>query len=460
MKLKRSGAISVIMVALIVVMLALPLTAYSQLPAPALFKGDVVLNGETLAPGPNVRISVDEPGGPVGVGTADGFNYYEVSIIGQATDNGKPLNFELNIDGMGWVPANWICVDCTQEPPVYAANVQQEIDLSVGAPLPQVSFAAANVNVNEGDWATVEVVLSGTSADTVTVQYNTADIGDATLAIDYNHATGTLTFVPGDVSETFQVQTIQDDKYEPANEVFNVVLMNPNNAVLGAPNPATVTILDDDPVPPMPDVFFAADNYAVNEGDAQTIQVLLSGTSTDTITVEWSTTDVDHAVAGVDYTQDNGVVTFNPGEDSKTFQVNTIEDPFLENDKVFGVILQNPVNANLGDPAQTNVTILDDDVADAEWLFGADHAPLIAPFPNNGRVFLGGDVDIDQGGSFEGDWFQILKYDENNEVPGCDWLIYVSGLANDGDCSLTTLETGEYYYVVVSDMAEPLQLQW
>ena len=58
---------------------------------------------------------------------------------------------------------------------------------------------------------------------------------------------------------------------------------------------------------------------------------------------------------------------------------------------------------------------------------------------------------------YDGDWFQIFKYDEKDAVGGCEWLTYVSGFANDGPCSLTQLVPGEYYYVVVSDETKPLQ---
>lgn len=449
MKLKRSGMISIIMVALIAAMLALPLPALGQ-PVTSLVKGDIILDGETLAAGPNVRITV-EGSTTQGSGTADGCNYYEISLIGTAADAGKILNFELNIEGTGWVPANWTCVDCVGVPPAFVSWEQQDIDLSLGVIPPTVSFAAANVNVNEGATATVEVVLSEPGTQTITVQYDTQD-NTAVAPGDYTARTGVLTFGVGDVSETFTVPTVNDAVFE-GNEILNVVLSNPTNARLGAPNPATVTIIDDD----VPEVYFANDMLDMEEGDSVTVGVMLSGPSPDTVTVDFTTVDTGDATAGVDYTTACGQLTFDPGQTYKTFQVDSIEDTYLEGGEAFDVMLSNPTNATLGALNRFDIPILDDDVATQEWWFNADHAPLIAPFPNNNRPFLAVDELPIDNIYYEGDWFQILKYDENDEVPGCDWLIYVSGFENPEACSLDTLVSGEYYFVVVSDASQPLQ---
>ena len=79
----------------------------------------------------------------------------------------------------------------------------------------------------EGDSGTTAyvftVTLSNASSQTITVAYATAD-ASATLADDdYQAAGGTLTFTPGDTSETFTVLVNGDVALEP-DETFLVQL--------------------------------------------------------------------------------------------------------------------------------------------------------------------------------------------------------------------------------------------
>ena len=64
--------------------------------------------------------------------------------------------------------------------------------------LPELSFQSANITVDEDDsQATVSVLLSQASGDTVTVDYATSDIS-AKAADDYTETSGTLTFAAGE----------------------------------------------------------------------------------------------------------------------------------------------------------------------------------------------------------------------------------------------------------------------
>jgi hypothetical protein len=79
---------------------------------------------------------------------------------------------------------------------------------------------------------------------TSSVRYATAN-GSATSGSDYNAASGTLTFAPGETAKSFNIVIIDDNVKEP-NETFNIVLSNVSSATLGSPAGATVTILDND----------------------------------------------------------------------------------------------------------------------------------------------------------------------------------------------------------------------
>ncbi len=109
-------------------------------------------------------------------------------------------------------------------------------------------------------------------------------------------------------------------------------------------------------------------DVSVTEGDAgstpATFTVTLSGPSTATVTVRYSTRDGSARASGSprDYNGLSGQVTFAPGETSTTVSISVQGDSLVEPDESFGVILSSPVNATIADAAGVG-TIVNDDVA-------------------------------------------------------------------------------------------------
>jgi hypothetical protein len=100
----------------------------------------------------------------------------------------------------------------------------------------------------EGNGNTTQFVftvsLSAAYDQAVTVHYATAN-GTATAGSDYQAKSGTLTFAPGQTTQTITV-VVYGDKAVEADETFFVNLSSPsNNAFLFAPQ-GIGTILDDD----------------------------------------------------------------------------------------------------------------------------------------------------------------------------------------------------------------------
>ena len=77
----------------------------------------------------------------------------------------------------------------------------------------------------------------------MTVRYATAN-GTATAGSDYTAISGTLTFAPGQLTQTIAVPVLGDTVVEP-NETFVVNLTAPANATL-ADGQGIGTILDND----------------------------------------------------------------------------------------------------------------------------------------------------------------------------------------------------------------------
>jgi CSLREA domain-containing protein len=111
--------------------------------------------------------------------------------------------------------------------------------------LPSLSIAdAAVIEGNSGiRTATFTVTLSGPSNLPITLAYATSN-GTATAGGDYNAASGTLTFVPGQTEQVIMVDVL-DDTLDEVDELFNVTLSAPTNASI-ADGDATGSIVDDD----------------------------------------------------------------------------------------------------------------------------------------------------------------------------------------------------------------------
>jgi len=203
------------------------------------------------------------------------------------------------------------------------------------------------------------VTLSATSAQTVTVDWTTAD-NTAVAGSDYTAVTTpqTLTFAPGDLTQTATVQ-LNTDSLDEANETFFVNLATPVNAtILDGQGIGTIT---DDDAPPTVSI---DSPLAVTEGTPITFTATLSTASGQTVTVNWTTAD-NTAVGGSDYTAVTTpqTVTFAPGVVTQTLTaVATTDDVIDELDETFFVNLASPTNATIN-VGQGTGTITDNDAA-------------------------------------------------------------------------------------------------
>ncbi|HEV2294745.1 MAG TPA: Calx-beta domain-containing protein [Tepidisphaeraceae bacterium] len=235
------------------------------------------------------------------------------------------------------------------------------------------SITISDITVTEGNSGTVNaaltVTLSAASTQTITVNYATAD-GTATVAGgDYVAASGTLTFSPGQLSKTINVQ-VNGDRIAESTETLNIVLSGATNAFIGDAT-GVVTVRDDEPT-------INIDDYSATEGHsgtkAFTFTVRLSAASDAPVSVNFSTAEGDtaywnwgwyyypppEATAGTDFQSNTGTVTFAAGQTSKTITVLVNGDREGEQDETFSVDLSNAVGAHLGDRHALG-TILNDD---------------------------------------------------------------------------------------------------
>ena len=106
---------------------------------------------------------------------------------------------------------------------------------------------------------------------------------------------------------------------------------------------------------------FQPANISVDEDGSQAaLAVELSQASTDTVTVDYATSDIT-AEAGDDYTETSGTLTFAPGETVKAIIVPILDDAIYEPTERFDVTLSNPTGATLPAFPGARVNIADDE---------------------------------------------------------------------------------------------------
>ncbi len=230
---------------------------------------------------------------------------------------------------------------------------------------PEISID--DVSVTEGDAGTTiaqfTVSLSGTSTETITVDYSTEDNTATSADGDYDEIIlATITFDPGDFEKTIDI-TINGDTNSESDETFFVNLTNPTNATI-ADDQGEGTITNDE-IFSTPQI--SIDNVSIDEGDegesvAAAFTVTLDVSSTEEITVNYQTEDNTGTSADDDYTEASGTLIFAPGEVSKTIDIDVIGDEFHENDESIFITLSDPVNAAILDN-QGTLTISNDDNA-------------------------------------------------------------------------------------------------
>jgi uncharacterized repeat protein (TIGR01451 family) len=227
----------------------------------------------------------------------------------------------------------------------------------VTAVTPQMSIGDASVVEGNAGTTTLSfpVFLSAASTLTVTASFATAD-QTATAGSDYTGATGTVTFLPGQTTQTINV-TVQGDTTAEADETLLVNLTSPSNATI-LDGQGVGTIKNDDALSAL-----TIGDVTLNEGNSGTTSftftVTLTPASAFASTVDFSTAD-GTAIAGSDYQGTNGTLTFTAGQTTKTISVLVNGDVTTEPNETFFVNLFNPGNATIAD-AQALGTITNDD---------------------------------------------------------------------------------------------------
>ena len=224
--------------------------------------------------------------------------------------------------------------------------------------LPLVSISAAAGSVEEGEDVLFDLTRSGNlrSALGVTLRIN------ATGSFLAETPPATVSFGAGESAAVLRIATVDDNRDE-ADGTVEAVLVESDDYSVGEPGKAVVAVTDND----RPPAIGIESARALEIAGEIVFPITLAGPSDRTVTVEWSTSD-GTARANEDYQAASGMVTFPPGQTVESIRVILLDDPLLEEEETFTVVLGRAVNGTLGQSTATGVIEDDEGIVFKAWL--------------------------------------------------------------------------------------------
>lgn len=245
-------------------------------------------------------------------------------------------------------------VNCT-----IGANTRSKVTIVSDDPLPQILFTNTSVaegSNNQFNNQSFTVRLNKSYPLPVSVNYQTQD-STATASSDYQTASGTLIFQPGDTLATIIIP-VYGDKIEEPNELIKLLFTGAVNATVSA-NAFRISVTNDDA---LPQVVFA--NTSVAEGNNEqfnnvSFTVRLNRSYPLPVTVDYTTQD-STATAGSDYQSVNGTLTFQPGDTLQSITLPVLGDRIVEPNEIVKLLFSNAVNA-MFTASPYRITLANDD---------------------------------------------------------------------------------------------------
>ncbi len=302
-----------------------------------------------------------------------------------------------------------------------AVTINDDVDLNHGS----LEFTGTPYNVSEdGGSITLTIARTGGSDGLVSVNYGTVN-GSATAGSHYKGSSGMLEWADGEATaRQLSVSLLNDATYD-GDKTFTLLLFKQAGGVeIGASNPVTVTIIDDEPAPSPGVLEFTSATQAVAETDG-TIQITVTrlGGSDGAASVDYSVGG-GTASAGDDYTgTTTDTLHWADGDStSKTISFSLVNDMDYECEETLSLSLANFQEASAGAVIATTLTIQDDECIQAcntPNLSIPDYSPQGAAdmiSVSNGNEITDLDVFVDISHTWVGDLVLTLKHVDTGTV--------------------------------------------
>ncbi len=248
----------------------------------------------------------------------------------------------------------------------------------------QLPAIAPNPVSEAGGEIVFDVYRTGAATDPASIQYRTAP-RTAKSPDDYLSQTGELRFLPGERQKQIHVPLVDDATVEP-DEVFDLILSEPQGATLSGEADIEGTIVNDEN-----GIEFESSTYRFSEAEGVAVlYVRLTGTKATPVTVDYTTRDVT-AKGGEHYVSFAGRADFTYwGSSPVPIFIRLLDDGVANGDRNFEVVLSNPTRgAVLDRTTVATVTITDNDTSQRPGV-GVDGIIKSLAVEDNGRILLAG----------------------------------------------------------------------
>ncbi len=218
------------------------------------------------------------------------------------------------------------------------------------------SVSISDVSVSEGNSAVLVVTLDNAVSNGFSLDFDSSG-NTAIQGTDFTANSGTINFV-GTAGETQSITVnTTDDSIVEADETFFVNLSNASNGVSISDGQGLATITDND------NANISINNTTVTEGSTAVLTVSVDNAVDGGFSVDFNSAG-NTAIQGVDFSATSGVLNFigNAGE-TRTINVNTINDAAIEGTESFFINLSNATNGIGIADSQAVITLVDDDSA-------------------------------------------------------------------------------------------------
>jgi hypothetical protein len=206
----------------------------------------------------------------------------------------------------------------------------------------------------EGTNCQCVILRDGNSADAITVSYRTVP-GTATPGIDYVHASGEITFAPGERWRPVTLNVLRNTEGVATNRTFSVMLSCTNDTFMGVSTNLAVTILDRD-------LHVRCADARASEASAKiSVPVTKTAGISYSALLQWELLSSDSQPLPFAATQ--GVLSIPPGTRSASIDLRPLDDTAVTGPRAYALHLV-PLSSNVTlEQDQITVTLLDNDLS-------------------------------------------------------------------------------------------------
>ena len=243
------------------------------------------------------------------------------------------------------------------------AGVQQQtITITDDNDPPLVTLSASPSTIAENDvpeTSTITATLAVASAKTVTVTIS-ASSSSAVEGFDYSLSSTTITILPGFLTGTATISSIQDADVE-GHQTIDIDITGVSNCTEDGTQQVTLQLLDDD----LPKVTLSQDVTSFGEeGGTNTITATLDNSYSEDAVITLGINASSTGTVTSDFTLSSTTITILAGNTTGTATLTGISDNIVEADETIIVEILSCTNSIENGTQQVTSTITDDDVAE------------------------------------------------------------------------------------------------